>query len=82
MATWSSLSNAAEPPRGGALRGERTVPARVPGTRRPGRWSRFALIVLFVAVPGSINLAIMALMVLLGLGRLRRHRVPRGAEGP
>jgi hypothetical protein len=42
----------------------------------PGRWSRGALLLVFVIVPGSMNLAIMALLVMLALGRLRPNPGP------
>lgn len=85
MATWWSSSSAGDRPLAGpAARAvmTRAVPVEFAVGARPGRWSHACLVLVLVMVPGSINLAIMALPFLLGIGRLRRYRVPCRKPAP
>ena len=85
METWWSSSSAAE--RGTASEAGAVAAPRAPRSRTrgligrlralqgPRRWARLGLVLALVIVPGSINLAIAALPLLVGLGRLRGRRL-------
>ena len=87
MATWWNSSSVAEGEAGRPLLGapvRADAPEAVAGRPSlPGRWGRLALALLLVIVPGSINLTLMVLPFLVGLGRLRGRRIPapRGRTG-
>ena len=85
METWWSSSSAAEQgpaPKAGAAAAPRVPRSRTRGLigrlralNGPRRWVRLGLVLALVIVPGSINLTIAALPLLVGLGRLRGRRL-------